>query len=766
MRRNRLTTRLLAALVAATPAVAVAIAGTVPQPADPVRSSGPVLQTFALTPGEVRGDGLRLAGAAARAVTAPAAAAPAVAAPTVMRGGAEPLSGGRAELPPRRTEPFSMVGVTWADPRVVSDGRIEVRTRTAGTGRWTPWQLLETDNPDASGGAEGPGARGASDPLWVGLSDGVEARVEGARTLPRGMRVDLINPDGEGVGEAPEMRPGAAASGRDRAEIAGRAQNAGRAESAGRARNAGRAQNAGRAGSAARRAGGNAADRARRNPVLPARPVPRMVTRAGWGANEGSVADPPSYTGAIKIVFVHHTATGNGYTCGQSASIVRGIATYQVKSKGWNDIGYNFLVDKCGTVFEGRGGGVHRSVLGAHTLGFNDNASAIAVIGDFRSVRIPVAARAAVAQVAAYKLGAWGSPPAGRVALVSGGSNKHAAGRAVTFSRISGHRDAGSTECPGTALYRQLPAIRTIAGGAPIGLRFQQLGGASAAAGKFYSRGLVQPLWDLSTPTRMLDRFEVWLDGRMFVATPAGHRRARVRLSPGEHTLAIKAVHLSGRTSVTSARIIADPVPPAFPAEPQVSLRTGTMSDAVPVRVSWGARDAHGLRSVRVTGTARAVLGATARAHDAAARLGEANAWTVTAADRAGNVRSASVTRTPVLVAEAGARRTGTWRTARDPRFLGSEAAAASARGASMSWTFTGRSAALVAGRTATSGRIRVFLDGRDQGVVDLRSSGTRYRQAVWTRMWPTAGTHTVTVQVEGTAGRPSVLLDGLTYLR
>ena len=88
-----------------------------------------------------------------------------------------------------------------------------------------------------------------------------------------------------------------------------------------------------------------------------------MTSRSAWGADESLVKDPPTYTGDTKAMFVHHTAGTNDYSCSESASIVRGVFLYHVQSNGWNDIGYHFLVDKCGTVFEGRAGGVDKPVL-------------------------------------------------------------------------------------------------------------------------------------------------------------------------------------------------------------------------------------------------------------------------------------------------------------------------------------------------------------------------------------------------------------------
>ena len=98
---------------------------------------------------------------------------------------------------------------------------------------------------------------------------------------------------------------------------------------------------------------------------------PLMLSREVWGANEAIRRAPPSYAPSVQFALVHHTAGTNSYTASQSAAIVRGIEIYHVKGNGWNDIGYNFLVDKYGQVFEGRYGGVDKPVIGAHAEGFN-----------------------------------------------------------------------------------------------------------------------------------------------------------------------------------------------------------------------------------------------------------------------------------------------------------------------------------------------------------------------------------------------------------
>jgi uncharacterized protein with LGFP repeats len=199
-------------------------------------------------------------------------------------------------------------------------------------------------------------------------------------------------------------------------------------------------------------------------------PQPAVVPRAGWNADESLVKDPPTYTTDTKVVFAHHTAGTNDYTCDQSPDIIRAIFLYHVQSQGWNDIGYHFLVDKCGTVFEGRAGGIDKPVLGAQTYGFNTDTSGIAVLGNYNDAISTPSVQEAVAAVAAWKLGLYGNDAAGTVVLTAAADNgKYTKGQKVTLNRISGHRDGYPTECPGTNLYADLPAIRTLASAAQTG---------------------------------------------------------------------------------------------------------------------------------------------------------------------------------------------------------------------------------------------------------------------------------------------------------
>jgi hypothetical protein len=137
-------------------------------------------------------------------------------------------------------------------------------------------------------------------------------------------------------------------------------------------------------------------------------------------------------------------------------------------SRGYYDIGYNFVVDRCGQIFEGRSGGMDLPVIGAHDVGFNTNTVGISYIGNYESAQPSRAALDAIARVVAWKFGMYGIDPTGKVTLTSGmdagvDGNKIAKGTSITLPRVFGHRDTNYTACPGANLYKKLPLIASLA---------------------------------------------------------------------------------------------------------------------------------------------------------------------------------------------------------------------------------------------------------------------------------------------------------------
>jgi hypothetical protein len=186
---------------------------------------------------------------------------------------------------------------------------------------------------------------------------------------------------------------------------------------------------------------------------------PAIFTRLAWRANEAIRRAPPRFASSLQFAVVHHTAGSNSYTAAQSAAIVRGIEVYHVKGNGWNDIGYNFLVDRYGQVFEGRYGGVEKNVIGAHAEGFNTGSAGVAVLGTYSSAAPPAVARTALANLLAWRLDVAHVDPLSSVTWASGGNARFPSGVPVVLRTISGHRDTGFTSCPGAAFYAQLGAI-------------------------------------------------------------------------------------------------------------------------------------------------------------------------------------------------------------------------------------------------------------------------------------------------------------------
>ncbi|MEE4276534.1 MAG: N-acetylmuramoyl-L-alanine amidase, partial [Thermoleophilia bacterium] len=313
---------------------------------------------------------------------------------------------------------FTMLGLTCDVPQAEAD--IEVRVRTSDDGdEWSAWYAAPLEVV-----AEGDAApRAFIDPLWTGEGRLVEVCASAAGDdAPLALTgVELVALDTEGGSGIVAAAAGVLR--RAVATISG-------------------------VGLAA--------------PAAAAVETPDWVTRAGWGADESLRTGDPAYA-TVKMSFVHHTAGGNTYTADQAPGIVRGIYVYHTQSLDWSDIGYNFLVDRYGTVYVGRYGGPTKGVVGAHAYGFNTGSTGISVMGNFTDAAPPAAAMDALANLLAWKLEVHGLDPLGTAKMVCGATRIYTAGETVTLPVISGHRDVNYTACPGDAFYPKLSGLRTAA---------------------------------------------------------------------------------------------------------------------------------------------------------------------------------------------------------------------------------------------------------------------------------------------------------------
>jgi len=202
--------------------------------------------------------------------------------------------------------------------------------------------------------------------------------------------------------------------------------------------------------------------------------APNIISRAQWGANEAYMRWTPQYVAPKKII-IHHTVTSNSDP--DPAATVRSIYYYHAVSLGWGDIGYNYLVDRQGRIYEGRYGG--NGVVGGHALEWNYGSVGISVLGDYSSSDITHEIYSSLLSLMVYKSNQNRIDPTGSDAML--GTNK---------ANYLGHRDVGSTACPGAYLYQYLPRLRTDAKvqysaipviGA-IRAKWDALGGAPGAA--------------------------------------------------------------------------------------------------------------------------------------------------------------------------------------------------------------------------------------------------------------------------------------------
>jgi hypothetical protein len=319
---------------------------------------------------------------------------------------------------PQDVDGLATVGVTWSRAAHLPESAIDISVRTRRGTVWSTWKEVpyhEEDAPDPTS-AEGRSAHPGTDPVYVGDVDDVQVRATTASgRAPAGMRLALVDPgtDKTTVQQAPGIDTGTGA---------------------------------GMSLSSARTTGTATASLAAGTVT----PKPVIYSRAQWGADERMRDKASLHYGEVHGGFVHHTVNANSYTRAQVPAIIRGIYAYHTQSRGWSDVGYNFLVDRFGRIWEGRYGGVDRPVVGAHTLGYNDDAFAASAIGNYDIAKPPAAVVAAYGRLFAWKLSLHGV-------------RANATHQWITkryLPAINGHRDVGQTACPGRYLYAQIPEIR------------------------------------------------------------------------------------------------------------------------------------------------------------------------------------------------------------------------------------------------------------------------------------------------------------------
>lgn len=301
----------------------------------------------------------------------------------------------------RAAQPLRLVAVTWDG---AAPDAIAVRSTDA-AGRWGTWTDLDPagSEKDAPTPDAAP-APGGTDPIWVGERTAVQVRaLRAGAPVTDQVQVVRIDP---GIGSNDQA--------------------------------------IGALGAA-------------RGPA-----APKYVTRSQWGADESKATWGPEITPTVRAVTIHHTSESNDYGPADSPAIVRAIFAYHTQKQGWGDIGYNALVDKYGTIFEGRAGGMDKAVVAAHAGGFNRETWGIAMMGNYMGEVPTPATLNSVAALAAWKLGGLYRDPREPVELTSagGGTSRFPKGESTTVPALFAHRDVGSTSCPGDSGYAQMDPLR------------------------------------------------------------------------------------------------------------------------------------------------------------------------------------------------------------------------------------------------------------------------------------------------------------------
>jgi hypothetical protein len=311
----------------------------------------------------------------------------------------------------------TVVGLSWGEgePPVAA----WVRASDDGTD-WGPWVELDADEDHGPDGTEATRSVTGTDPVYVGEAEAVQFRVEGPT---EGLEADYVETAGRNLNLLQKVQ-----------HFFKRLTFL------------------------------------RSNPALAQPDQPAIVPRSEWGGDQCLNGAQPdrSYVDRIHLIFVHHTsvsAAANAYTADEAKDRIYAICAYHVNVRGWDDIGYNYVIDRFGTVYEGRGGGL--DVQGAHTKGFNSHSAGVAFLGYYQDVPPSPEAQLAFESLATWILDMNHVDPLSTTTVISRGSPKFDEGVSVTLPVIAGHRDTGATACPGNANYALLPTYRQVVASDP-----------------------------------------------------------------------------------------------------------------------------------------------------------------------------------------------------------------------------------------------------------------------------------------------------------
>jgi hypothetical protein len=439
--------------------------------------------------------------APAPAEHAPVAAAPADGVPETM---ASSVAASDRVVDP--AFPVDFVAVTW----VGAHGEASVRFRH-GT-RWTPWQGMGEDGVEEEGSF-------ASSLVPAGDADAYQVRIPAGVRSARSVAINTT--DGE---------PQVAAASTDATASA----SAGATASA--------------IGTGAKTTWG-------------------VVTRAGWGADEklrltssGKEKWPQTFSAPQKFT-VHHTAGRNDDP--DPAATVRAIYRFHTIDRGWGDIGYQFLIDAKGTVYEGRQTDTTtttppafdakgRVVQGAHVADHNSGNVGISLLGTYSSRRPSAATQSSLERLLASLVVKTGISPTGKSTYDNG---------AVSFTgpNILGHRDMGATTCPGGETYALLPTIRKrvaerVAGSMTTDTSMMPPRSLWVRTGSSSARF---SWWTVDDPSDTQLRYWPAGDTSRAVSTPVDaafverHRVSLTKLAPGDYQYKLINTDMAGNRRVT-----------------------------------------------------------------------------------------------------------------------------------------------------------------------------------------------------------------------